>query len=128
MLEVSTDYKVTFVVERLNSDNLKHDFDNMKFVFSTQFNELDLIKLKIPSESELSSIIAGNRTNYDERIKKRLSYKICNEDDVPSFDSITSAKPFQYLHYFHPQCGSNWKKWDLTTGNSSSLLNVCFYC
>ena len=79
----------------------------MKFVFYAKFNELDLIKLKIPSVSELSSIIAGNRTIYDERIKERLSYKICNAYGVPSFDSITSVKPFQYLHYFHPQCVSN---------------------
>ena len=33
MLEVSTDNKVTFVVERLNSDNLKHEFDNMTLYF-----------------------------------------------------------------------------------------------
>ena len=33
MLELNTDNKVIFVVERLNSDNLKFEFDNMKSVF-----------------------------------------------------------------------------------------------
>ena len=33
MLELGTDNKNTFVVERLNSDNLKHEFDNMTLYF-----------------------------------------------------------------------------------------------
>ena len=57
-------------------------------------NELDLIKLKIPSEAELSDFIVGNKAIYDERIKERLSCKICNDYDVPSFGHIPSAKPF----------------------------------
>ena len=57
-------------------------------------NEIDLIKLKISSESELSGIIAGNKTLYDEIIKEKLPCKICNEYDVPSFGAISSAKPF----------------------------------
>ena len=40
------------------------------FLFSAKLNELDLLKFKISSESELSGIIADNRTIYDERIKK----------------------------------------------------------
>ena len=100
----------------------------MIFVFSSKLNEFDLVKLKIPSESELSGIIAGNRTIYDEKTKKRLSFKICNEYDVLLFGGIPSAKPFQCLHYFHSQCVSNWKKWDLTTRNGSISLNVFFYC
>ena len=72
----------------------------MIFVFSSKLNEFDLVKLKIPSESELSGIIAGNRTIYDEKTKKRLSFKICNEYDVPSFGGIPSEKLFQCLHFF----------------------------
>ena len=53
----------------MNSDNLKLDFDNLKFVFSTKLNELDLIKLKIPSEPELCGIITGDRTIYDKGSK-----------------------------------------------------------
>ena len=33
MLDLSTDNNVTFVIERLNSDNLKLEFENMKYVF-----------------------------------------------------------------------------------------------
>ena len=100
----------------------------MKFIFSAKSNEFDLIKLKIPSESELNGIIAGSTTIYDERIKERLSCKICNEYDVPSFGGIPSAKPIQCLHFFHPRCVINWKKLCLTTGNGSGPLNVLFYC
>ena len=67
MLDLSTDNKVTFAVEMLNSDNFKHKFDNMK-TKSAKFNEIDLIKFNILSKSKLSGIIVGNRTIYDERI------------------------------------------------------------
>ena len=76
MLELSTDNNVTFVIERLNSDNLNLEFENMKYVFSAKLNELDLIKLKIPSESEMYGIVAGDRSLYDKRIQERLCCKI----------------------------------------------------
>ena len=68
MLELNTDNNVTFVSVRLNSDNLKVEFENIKYVFPTKLNELDLIKLKIPSESEMCGIIAGERSLYDKII------------------------------------------------------------
>ena len=49
MLECNTDNKVIFAVERLNSDNSKHEFDKKKFIFSAKSNEFDFIKLNIPS-------------------------------------------------------------------------------
>ena len=76
----------------------------------------------------MSGIIAGNTTIYDERVKERLSCKICNDHNVPSFGGIPNAKPFQCLHYFHPQCVSNWNKWGLITGICSDPFNVYFYC
>ena len=62
MLEIDTDNNVTFVIERMNPNNLKLEFKNTKSVFSTKLNELDVIELKIPSESEIYGIIAGERT------------------------------------------------------------------
>ena len=42
----------------------------MKWIFvSARLNDIDLIKLKIPSEAELNSIVEGNRTIYEEKIK-----------------------------------------------------------
>ena len=72
MLELNTDNNVTFVSVRLNSDNLKVEFENMKYVFPAKLNELDLIKLKIPSESEMCGIIAGERSLYDKIIQERF--------------------------------------------------------
>ena len=61
---------------------------------------------------------------YDERTKERLSCNICLKHDVPLLGDIPGAKPFQYLHYFHPQCVNNWKAWGLTIGNRSGPLNI----
>ena len=69
-------------------------------VFPAKLNEIDLIKLKIPSESELSGIIVENRIIYDKRIKERLSFKICNENDVPSFGGISNANHFNVFIIF----------------------------
>ena len=127
MLELITDKKITVVVERLNSDNLKLEFDNIKFVLFAKLNELDLIKLRISSESETCDIIAEDRTIDDERIKERLSCNICLKYNVPSLCGLPGAKPFQCLHCFHPQCVTNWKAWRLTIGNRSGPLNVVFF-
>ena len=86
----------------MNSDNLKLEFDNVKFVFPAKLNELDLMKLKISSECEMCGIIAGDRTMYDERIKETFSCKIYLKYEKPSLGGISGAKLFQYLHYFHP--------------------------
>ena len=100
ILELSTDNNVTFVIERLNPNNLKLEFENMKCVFCAKLKELDIVKLKIPSESEMRVIIAGDRSFYDKRIQERLCCKICLRYDVPSFDGIPVAKLFQCLHFF----------------------------
>ena len=65
---------------------------------------------------------------HDERIKEWLSCKIFLEYDQPSFGGIPSAKPFQCLHYFNPQCVTNWKTWGLSIEHCSRPLNICFYC
>ena len=68
MLELNTGNKITFVDEKMNAKFLKKNFDEMKFVFPIGLNEVDLIKLKILSEAELSGIVDGNRKLYEERI------------------------------------------------------------
>ena len=75
----------------------------------------------------MSDIVAGERSMYDERIKERLCCNICLAYDIPSFGGIPDAKPFQCLHFFHPQYVTNWKAWDLTAGNHSGPLNACFF-
>ena len=77
--------------------------------FSAKLNELDLIKLKIPFESEMCGIIAGERSMYDERIQEMLCCNIFLRYDVPSFGGIPVAKSFQCLHFFYPQFVTNWK-------------------
>ena len=118
----------TFVLERLTKDNLQVVYENTKFIFTAKVNELDLIKLKIPSNAELSGIFQGDRTMYDERIKDRLSCKICLKYDVPLLGGLPLSKPFQCLHYFHSQCITNWKEFGLTSGECRGHLNICFYC
>ena len=57
-----------------------------------------------------------------------MSCKFYLKYDTPSLRGLLGAKPFQCLHYFHPQCVTNWKTLGLTIENCSGLLNDCFYC
>ena len=43
-----------------------------KLFFSAKLNELDLIKLKILSESEMRGIIAGDRSIYDKKNPRKI--------------------------------------------------------
>ena len=55
----------------------------------------------------------------------------CGFIDISSFNFACGnvpGKPFQCLHYFHPQCVTNWKTWGLTIGKCFGPRNACFYC
>ena len=80
MLELNTDNKIMFVVERMKANLLLSMFEPISsiFVFSAGINEVDLIKLKLLSGSELNGITKGNKKLYNERILSILSCKVCN--------------------------------------------------
>ena len=55
-----------FAVERIKANLLLSIFEPIAFTFfSTGLNELDLIKLKLPSEAELKGITEGNQNLYN---------------------------------------------------------------
>ena len=85
MLELNTDNKIMFVVERMKVNLLLPLFGHMVSTlgFSAGLNEFDLIKLKLPSKTELKCITEGNQKLYNERIEDILSCKVCNFYDTP---------------------------------------------
>ena len=64
-----------------------YDISQSTLVFSTGLNDIDLIKLKLPSETELKYIAEGNNKLYNDRIEDRISCKGCKFYDKPAFDS-----------------------------------------
>ena len=50
---------------------------NSTLVFTTVLNELNLIKLELPSKEELKGIVEGNLEMYNDRIEDILSCKMC---------------------------------------------------
>ena len=79
MLELNTDNKITFVVEVMKTNVLMPLFHavNSTLVFTTGLNELDFIKLKLPSKEELKGIVEGNLEMHNDRIEDILSCKMC---------------------------------------------------
>ena len=55
----------------------------------------------------MCGIIDGDRTMHDDRIKDRLSCKICLKYDIPSLGGLPGVKPFQCLHFSYPECVTN---------------------
>ena len=79
MLELNIDEKIAFVVEMAKANLLMTMFEpiTITLVITTGLNELDLIKLKLPTEKELKSIVEGNSKLYNDRIEERLFCKVC---------------------------------------------------
>ena len=111
MLELNTDNKIVFVVERMKANLLLSMLQSIAstFIFSAGLNEFDLIKLKLPSKAELKAIAEGNKKLYNERIEDILSCKVCNFYDTPSTSGVPDSRPFKYTHFFHPLCVTAWK-------------------
>ena len=111
MLELNTDNKITFVVEKLKADVIKPLFEdkNSTVLFQAALNELDLIKIKIPFKEELKCIFEGNMDMYNNRIDERLSCKVCNFYESPDDGGLPISRPFKCTHFYHPQCVTAWK-------------------
>ena len=56
MFKLNTGIRITFVVERMDPDQLKKYFAKNEFFISAALNELELIKIKKASEDELSDL------------------------------------------------------------------------
>ena len=50
---------------------------NSTLVFAAGLNELDLIKLKLPTKEEINGIVKGNFKLYNDRIEERLFCRVC---------------------------------------------------
>ena len=99
MLGLNTGNKNMFVVERMGYNRLIkfYDINQSTLVFTAGLHEIDLIKLKLPSETELKDIADCNGKLYNDRIEDILS--------------------FQCFHCFHPLCLTAWNDHGLTIGN-----------
>ena len=77
---------------------------NSTLVFTTVLNELNLIKLELPSKEELKGIVEGNLEMYNDRIEDILSCKMCIFFEIPDDECLPVARPFKCTHFFHPKC------------------------
>ena len=68
---------------------------NSTLVSTAELNELNLIKLKLPSKEELKGIVEGNTEIYNDRIEDRLSCKVCNLFETPDDECLPVSRPFK---------------------------------
>ena len=103
---------------------------NSTLVFTTVLNELNLIKLELPSKEELKGIVEGNLEMYNNRIEDRLSCKVWDFFETPDDGCLQFFRPFKCTHFFHPKCVTAWKFFGLYKTNKEKkfVSNECFVC
>ena len=67
-----------FVLEKLNKNELKEQFEDHNVVFQCNIRDGELGKIKIPTLDELSLIRKGNFDVYNKRLVDRLACNICH--------------------------------------------------
>ena len=98
VLELNTDNKITFVVKMMKANVLIPLFEpvNSTLVSTAELNELNLIKLKLPSKEELIGIVEGKSEMYNHRIEDRLSCNMCKRFVTPDNENV-----FQFPDHFN---------------------------
>ena len=71
------------------------DAVNSTLVFTAGLNELDLIKLKLPTKEELKGIVESNSKMYNDRIEDRVSCKMCMFYESPDDGGLPAFRPFK---------------------------------
>ena len=99
----SNDNDFAFVLERLDKDELKHQFDIHNVVFDCHIRDGDLCKILTPSLEDLSLFRKGNFDNYNNRLMYILSCNICRCYKFKGTDTgyTPDCRPFDCYHYYH---------------------------
>ena len=104
MLELNNNNRITFLVKRVDANQLKIYFVRLKCVYFSGLNNLCPIKLKKTSEYKLYDFIESKSEVYMKRVKHILSCRICIFYDVRITRGISSFTSFKYIHCCHRVC------------------------
>ena len=100
---------------------------NSTLVSTAGLNELNLIKLKLPSKVELKGIVLGNSEMYNDRIEDNLPCKVYIFFETFNDGSLPVSRPFKCTHFWYPKCVTAWKFFglDKTNKEKKCVLNEC---
>ena len=92
-----------FVLEKLNMNELKDQFEDHNVVFQCNIRDGELGKIKIPIPDELTLIKKGNFEVYNKRLVDRLACNICHfykwHDTATGY--TPECRPFNCYHYYY---------------------------
>ena len=96
-------------LEKLDKDDLKHQFDDHNDIFNCHIRDGELGKIFIPSVKELSMFGKGNFESYNNRLENRLACNICHYYKWQDTDTgyTSECRPFDCYHYYHGECLEN---------------------
>ena len=126
----SNDNDFAFVLERLDKDELKHQFDIHNVVFDCHIRDGDLCKILTPSLEDLSLFRKGNFDNYNNRLVHRLTCNICRCYKWKDTDTgyTPDCRPFDCYHYYYGKCLESWKSFHLEKNKGIVKTIRCSLC
>ena len=111
----SNDNDFVFILEKLDKNELKHQFDVHNVVFKCNFRDGELCKILTPSLEELSLFRQGTFDNYNNCLVHRLACNICRCYKWKDTDTgyTPDCRPFDCYHYCYSECLESWKLFHL---------------
>ena len=99
----SNDNAFVFVLEKLDKDTLKHQFDDHNVTFNCHIRDVELGKILTPNVEDLSMFVKANFKSYNTRLENRLACNICHSYKLQDTEKgyTPDCRPFDCYHYYH---------------------------
>ena len=111
----SNDNAFVFFLEKLDKNELKHQFDVHNVIFKCHIRDGELGKILTPSLEELSLFRKGNFDNYNYGPVHRLACNICHCYKWKDTDTCYTpdCRSFYCYHCYYGECLESWKSFHL---------------
>ena len=119
----SNDNTFVFVLEKLDKDDLKHQFDNHNVNCNCHIRDGELGKFLTPIVEELYMCGKANFEIYNTRLENRLA---CNIYHCYKWQDIETG--FDCYHYYHGECLENWKAYHIDKNEGITKTIKCSSC
>ena len=126
----SNDNTFVSILEKLDKNKLRLQFDDHKIVFECNIRDGELGKILTPSLEKLSLFKQGKYNNYNNRLMHRLACNIfrCYKWKGTETGYTPDCRPFDCYHYYHGEYVESWKSFHLDKNKGITKTIRCSLC
>ena len=117
-------------MERLDKVALYNQFNDLKFIFNSNFYDSEFCKILRPSVVQLFNYTKGNTETYNRRVEDRLPFKIFHRYKHLEVENsyLLECRPFNWFHYYHEEYIEHWKAFQLKSNKGIAKTINCSTC